>query len=117
MFRRFLKYIHPIPLHKVTKTHIIEYHLWLIKECDIAISYQNQSINALKFYIEKVLLYPASRYDLPRPIKQKTLPKVLSVEEVVNYSNPKYKAQGYFVTNLWGRTSHFRMCSNATCGY
>ena len=82
MFRRFLKYIHPMPLHKVTKTHIIEYHLWLIKECEISISYQNQSINALKFYIEKVLLYPPSRYDLPRPIKQKTLPKVLSLEEV-----------------------------------
>jgi integrase/recombinase XerD len=82
MFRRFLEYIKPLPLHRVTEKHIIDYHLWLIKECKISISYQNQSVNALKFYIEKVLLYPASQYDLPRPIKQKTLPKVLSMKEV-----------------------------------
>ncbi|WP_340201646.1 tyrosine-type recombinase/integrase [Ascidiimonas sp. W6] len=82
MFRRFLEYIKPLPLHKVTKTHIINYHVWLVTECKVSASYQNQSINAIKFYIEKVLKYPVSIYELPRPKKQKTLPKVLSVEEV-----------------------------------
>ena len=82
MFKQFLGYINPLPLHKVTKTHIIKYHLWLLTECKVSASYQNQSINAIKFYLEKVLKYPVSIYELPRPKKQKTLPKILSVEEV-----------------------------------
>lgn len=96
MFRRFLEYIKPLPLHKVTKAHIIKYHLWLVTDCKVSASYQNQSINAIKFYLEKVLLYPAAMYELPRPKKQKTLPMVLSVEEVSNLvaatRNTKHKA-------------------------
>jgi integrase/recombinase XerD len=82
MFSRFLEYIKPLPLHRVTEKHIINYHIWLVTECKVSASYQNQSINAIKFYLEKVLRYPAVMYELPRPKKQKTLPRILSVEEV-----------------------------------
>ncbi len=82
MFRQFLKYLYPLPLHQVNKTHITKYHLWLIKDRNVSASYQNQSINAIKFYIEKVLKHPVTVYDLERPTKQKTLPKVLSLVEV-----------------------------------
>lgn len=82
MFRQFLKYLHPMPLHQVNKTHITRYHLWLVRDRNVSASYQNQSINAIKFYIEKVLKHPVTVYELERPTKQKTLPKVLSLEEV-----------------------------------
>lgn len=82
MFRQFLKYLYPMPLHQVNKTHITKYHLWLVTDRNVSASYQNQSINAIKFYIEKVLKHPVTVYDLERPKKQKTLPKVLSMIEV-----------------------------------
>lgn len=82
MFRQFLLYVNPLPLHQVTTSHILHYHKEIIEKRGISASYQNQSINAIKFYIEKVLNYPKVTYDLCRPRKSKNLPKVLSVEEV-----------------------------------
>jgi integrase/recombinase XerD len=49
MFRQFLKYIYPMPLHQVNKAHINKYHLWLVTDRNVSASYQNQSINAIKF--------------------------------------------------------------------
>ncbi|WP_435182351.1 tyrosine-type recombinase/integrase [Cellulophaga omnivescoria] len=82
MFKQFLKYIYPMPLHQVTTAHITFYHQELITKQNISTSYQNQSINALKFYIEKVLNLPKVQYDFCRPRKAKKLPKVLSLNEV-----------------------------------
>ena len=48
----------------------------------MSLSYQNQSINAIKFYIENVLNLAKITYDFCRPRRAKTLPKVLSLEEV-----------------------------------
>jgi len=55
MFKQFLGYIHPMPLHQVSTAHIIHYHKELVTKHSVSSSYQNQSINAIKFYIEKVL--------------------------------------------------------------
>ena len=82
MFKQFLGYMHPMPLHQVTKAHIMHYHKELVSKHNVSSSYQNQSINAIKFYIEKVLELPKVKYDFCRPRKAKTLPKVLSLEEV-----------------------------------
>ena len=82
MFKQFLGYMHPMPLHRVTTAHIMHYHKELVTKHNVSPSYQNQSINAIKFYIEKVLELPKVKYDFCRPRKAKTLPKVLSLEEV-----------------------------------
>ena len=82
MFKQFLEYIHPMPLHQVTTAHITHYHKELVTIRHVSSSYQNQSINAIKFYIEKVLNLPKITYDFCRPRRSKTLPKVLSLEEV-----------------------------------
>ena len=96
MFKKFLKYTHPMPLHQVSTSHIMHYHNELVTKHHISASYQNQSINAIKFYIEKVLNLPKLQYDLCRPRKSKTLPKVLSLEEVSRIldvtTNIKHKA-------------------------
>lgn len=75
MFRKF-------DLREVTKDQINRYILWLIREKGISASQQNQRINAIKFYYEKVLRYPRTIYEIERPRKANHLPEVLSKDEV-----------------------------------
>lgn len=55
-------------------------HLVQSKRSD---SYINQAINAIKFYYEVVLGMPNRFYEVMRPIKRESLPKVLSKERVL----------------------------------
>lgn len=111
LFQCFLNYIAPLALHKVTTNHIKRYHLWLRSHKKVSASYQNQSINAIKFYVEKVLGYPKTYYDFDRPKKSKTLPKVLSLEEVSrileNIENIKHKA---ILTVIYGAGLRISEC-------
>ncbi|SNT37113.1 Site-specific recombinase XerD [Ekhidna lutea] len=81
-FRSFLKFTYPLPLHHVGKDHIYQYHREMIQSRNISRSTQNQSINAIKFYLEHVLGQDRQFFDLERPKKVQKLPEVLSVEEV-----------------------------------
>ena len=69
-------------LQHVTKEEINAYILRLIKENNISSSQQNQRINAVKFYYEKVLHRKKEYYQIDRPRKEKRLPDVLSKEEI-----------------------------------
>ncbi len=69
-------------LANVSTEEINAYILALIKNRQISSSQQNQRINAIKFYYEKVLGRNKEYYHIERPNKSKTLPKVLSKEEV-----------------------------------
>ena len=82
MFREFLKFAYPTPLHQLGQLQFQQYHVHLIKTKNISRSYQNQSINALKFYLEKVLGHDRAYIELERPKKIQQLPQVLSLEEV-----------------------------------
>jgi site-specific recombinase XerD len=53
-----------------------------VEDRRVSHSYQNSAINAIKFYYEKVLGGSRRFYFVDRPLKQKTLPVVLSGEEV-----------------------------------
>lgn len=81
-FRSFLKYTYPLPLHHIGQQHIYKYHQKMIAERNISWSTQNQSINAIKFYLEHVLGQDRQFFDLERPKKIVKLPEVLSLEEV-----------------------------------
>jgi site-specific recombinase XerD len=48
----------------------------------ISASYQNQALNAIKCYYERVASRPRIVLNIERPIKSRTLPKVLSEKEV-----------------------------------
>ncbi|GAA3592667.1 tyrosine-type recombinase/integrase [Flavivirga amylovorans] len=87
MFNMFLKFVHPKPLYKVDTSTITNYHIDLIQKRHRSASYQNQSINAIKFYLEIVMKHPKSYYDLKRPKKVASLPKVLSLNEVAKILN------------------------------
>jgi integrase/recombinase XerD len=82
MFREFLKQLYPLPLHKVTVDDIKAYHYQLVTQKKVSRSYQNQSINAIKFYLEHVMGLDRTRYELERPQKEQKLPTVLSQQEV-----------------------------------
>jgi site-specific recombinase XerD len=62
----------------------------------VSSSYQNQSINAIKFYFEKVKNGPRIFYAIDRPQREKILPQVCSEEEVISIlkctKNLKHKA-------------------------
>ncbi|MEN8156593.1 MAG: site-specific tyrosine recombinase/integron integrase [Bacteroidota bacterium] len=84
------------PIKSISPEEINAYILKLIRKSSISPSQQNQRINAIKFYYEKVLRYNKEYYQIERPRKARTFPKVLSEEEVlsmlINTSNIKHKA-------------------------
>lgn len=82
MFREFLKYTYPKKLHQITETDILLFQRQLVVEKKCSRAYQNQSINAIKFYLEQVLGWDRKLYALQRPKKRQQLPLVLSEEEV-----------------------------------
>ncbi len=83
MFRDFLRFTYPKRLFQVTKLDVLDYHRDLIRNRGVSASYQNQSINAIKFYLEQVLGHDRHHFDLERPKKRNKLPTVISEDEVI----------------------------------
>ena len=83
-FLRFLRYCPGINIDNIKHEQIRQYLLYLVEEKHYSTSAQNQAINSIKFYYEKVLGKPVEKYYVPRPRKEKTLPKILSETEVIN---------------------------------
>lgn len=69
-------------LEDIKPEEINKYILNLIKIKNISISQQNQRINAIKFYYEKILGKEEQYYTLFRPKKEHKLPNVLIKEEI-----------------------------------
>lgn len=95
LFADFAKHFHPRGLHEINEFDVKEYVHGIVKSGKSP-SYQNQVINAIKFYYEQVLDMPQRFYEIDRPNKERKLPLVLSEEEVVRLfeavSNIKHKA-------------------------
>ncbi len=81
MFEKFMDFYRNQNINNLNEKDIKNYLLQLSKT-DKSSSFLNQSINAIKFYYEVVLQMPNRFYDIERPIKKKTLPKVLSKEAI-----------------------------------
>ncbi|MCO6485381.1 MAG: site-specific integrase [Saprospiraceae bacterium] len=81
-FTKFLIGISPRHPNDLKKNDIIQYLLERQKKDYISATYQNQIINAIKFWYEKVEELPRKNYELPRPRKADPLPKVISMEEM-----------------------------------
>jgi site-specific recombinase XerD len=92
----YLNYHHTIDIEKLNEGHIQSFLRHLVMERNVSTSYQNQVINAIKFYYERVLGGQRKTYFIDRPKKEKTLPVVLSEEEILlilrSVSNLKHKA-------------------------
>lgn len=81
-FEDFMAHFRDAPLDEITTDKINDYILGLIKEKNISASQQNQRINAIKFYYEKVLQRDRQTYLIQRPLKERRLPAVLSKDEI-----------------------------------
>ncbi|WP_240925065.1 site-specific tyrosine recombinase/integron integrase [Maribellus sediminis] len=81
-FKDFVHYFSERDLNEVSGDEINAYLLALINKWDITTSEQNQRINSIKFYYEKVLRKARQVYEIERPRKEKILPDILSKEEV-----------------------------------
>jgi site-specific recombinase XerD len=83
MFEEFINYYHKYDINKIEEPQIISFLRYLVMERKVSTSYQNQSINAIKFYYEKVLGGQRKFYFIDRPKKEQALPTVLNEDEVI----------------------------------
>ncbi len=104
----FVSYIDK-SLRDITEDKIKDYMLFLLKERELSHSFVNQAISAIKFMIFQVLKKEMSIVNIPRPKKERKLPKVLSEEEawrILNIlDNEKHKTILYLVYSAGLRVS------------
>ncbi|WP_297090318.1 site-specific tyrosine recombinase/integron integrase [uncultured Draconibacterium sp.] len=81
-FKDFLHFFRDADINDLSKDDINDYMLKLVAEDKISASEQNQRINAIKFYYEKILEREKFLYHIDRPRRSRQLPKVLSKSEV-----------------------------------
>ena len=81
-FKDFVKYFKDSELDTISFDEINGYILELIETKDISPSQQNQRINAIKFYYEKVLGREKQYLHIQRAKRERKLPDVLSKEEI-----------------------------------
>ena len=81
-FEEFINYFYRFDIDSITEPQILEFLRYLITERRVSISYQNISINAIKFYYEKVLKGQRKFYFIDRPGKETILPDVLNIDEI-----------------------------------
>ena len=95
LFRDFMRYFKTKLLIEINE-HDIRRYIQICVQTGKSASYQNQVINAIKFYYEQVLDMPQRFYEIERPVIAKPLPVVLSEQEIQrllsNIGNLKHKA-------------------------
>jgi hypothetical protein len=95
LFEEFMNYYSNYDVKQIDEHQIIAFLRYLVMERKVSISFQNQAINAIKYYYEKVLGGKRKFYFIDRPKKEKTLPTVLSEGEIVRLlkavENKKHK--------------------------
>ena len=70
LFEEFINYYHKFEINKIDETQIISFLRYLVMDRKVSTSYQNQAINAIKFYYEKVLGGQRKFYFIDRPKKE-----------------------------------------------
>jgi integrase/recombinase XerD len=81
IFTDFINFVNEPNCANISEEQIKTYLMHLVKR-NVSASYQNQAVNAIKFYFEKVLGQERKYYQIDRPFKENKLPSVLSIEEV-----------------------------------
>ena len=96
LFEEFINHYPTTEIDKIDEPKIVAFCQYLVIDRKVSASTQNQAINAIKFYYERVLGGQRKLYVLERPKKEKILPTVLSEQEVVAIlkacDNLKHKA-------------------------
>jgi integrase/recombinase XerD len=106
---RFLKYWSDCDPEKITDDQIRQYFIYLVDTVNCSAVYQRQAINAIKFYYEVVLGRPLNNVAITSPRRSKSLPVVLSEQEVkqllMQVKNLKHRAMLYCIYSAGLRRS------------
>lgn len=81
-FEHLLKLLDDYPVQDLTPKRLKDYFLYCIEKKKMQERKMNGKINAIKFFFEQVLHQPKMFFDIPRPKKPLTLPKMLGKTEV-----------------------------------
>jgi integrase/recombinase XerD len=81
-FAQLLYLLNNFPVYNLKPEQLRSYCLYCIKKLKLSENQMHSRLNALKFYFEKVLHQENFFFDIPRPKKPSSLPKVLSTNEV-----------------------------------
>lgn len=96
MMEEFINFYPQTDLSQVDDRMITAFLQYLVVDRKVSPSYQNQSINAIKFYYERLLGLPRKVYHFERPRGERKLPVVLNEDEVTRAirltKNIKHKA-------------------------
>ncbi len=96
LFEEFINHFPTEDIASLNDRHVMEFSRFLVTDRKVSASYQNQAINAIKFYFEKVLGGSRKLYFVERPQKEVILPTVCSEEEIKqllsSIKNIKHKA-------------------------
>jgi len=82
-FAGFLAFYQGRDPKELTDEDVNRYVTYLVMEVKVSTAVQKQAVNAVKFYYEKVLQRPVIQNLYKRPKGEKSLPQVLSEDEVV----------------------------------
>ena len=81
-FKNFSDYYSDNNVANLTDEDVNSYMSYMVEIKNVSPAIQKQAINAIKFYYEKVLRRKVNNYQYKRPKREKTLPQILSEEEV-----------------------------------
>jgi len=87
MFTEFINHYEDTAIDDITEPMIMDFLLYLVNTRHVSTAYQNQSINAIKFYYERVMGGKRKIYNINRPREEQYLPEVLSSEEITKIIN------------------------------
>jgi integrase/recombinase XerD len=87
LFKSFINYFPDREVEELGENEVRLYQDYLVKSRKVSSSTQNQAINAIKFYFEKVMGGPRKYYCIERPRKEKKLPQVFSEEQLCRLFN------------------------------
>lgn len=81
-FAHLLILLKSYPVQDLTPERLKDYFLYCTQKLKMNEGKMNGKINAIKFYYEQVLHRPKMFFDIPRPKKPQTLPRMLSKAEI-----------------------------------
>lgn len=81
-FAHLLAVLKEYLVDNLTHQRLKDYFLYCVNTLNMGERKMNGKINAIKFYFEKVKHQPQMFFDIPRPKKPVTLPKMLSKNEI-----------------------------------
>ena len=99
-FLKFMMFFKDQQLKAIGEDEIKRFLLYLIEIEKVGAATQNQYINAIKFYFDKVLGQGKMKFAIERPRKRNYLPRILSEEEVYRLLSATKNLKHKSITSL-----------------